>query len=224
MRAAFGLVSILVVLAILAVVWAMPGGELDRVSLAKQAQDDTRAMVNEMSGRESTGARRKSEPLTFADPATPFRRLTITAIAPGSELAQRYGLRVGDEIKTIGAFEVGSAIVPTEDDARLQLDVLREVEPIVVVRGGKEYTLDPTNPATIAAAAATPTPAAPTGETELTGGPADPTAAVPPGVVAPTQGDPTQGEAAAEPQEQRGNYRMGDQLDAILRAGGGQPR
>ena len=222
MRAAFGLVSILVTIGIIAYLMAMPGGELDGIAEAKKAQDKTRAMVYDVSGKESTGDRKKSDPLTFADPEMPFRTLTITAIAPGSELAAEYGLRVGDKLKQIGAFEVGSAIVPTEDDARLQLDVLRDVETIVVVRNGQTVTLDPNHPAPAASPAVSPVPGL-VGPDDLAGGPAAPAGVtVPAAPTAAPTASPAAGEAAVE--EQRGYHGLGGQLDAIMKSGGGSTK
>lgn len=221
MRAAFGLVSILVVIGIIAYVMAMPGGQLDGITAAKEAQDRTKVMVNGMGGMEADGQRRKSDPLTFADPQTPFRRLTVTAVAPGSELARKYGLSVGDEIRTIGAFEVGSAIVPTEDDARLQLDVLRDVETIVVVRNGQDVTLDPANPM-LASPAPSPTPSpapALVGADTLSNG-----TTPPPGVTVPAAPSADDSTAVAPAEEPRGYHGLGGQLDAIMKSGGGSTK
>ena len=163
MRAIFGLVGILATLGVIVWLLAAPGGELDQIQQAKKVQDRTKLMVNDLSGLESNGQKKKSDPLTLEASPGEFRYVTLAAIDPaGSELAAKYGLQVGDRIVDVGPLAVGGASISTVDDAKLQLDVMREGATLTIRRNGQQVVLDPATPQPAATpVAATPNPATP---------------------------------------------------------------
>ena len=200
MRAIFGLVGILVTLGVIVWIMAAPGGELDQISAAKKVKDKAVVVTNTLSGKESDGGQMLADPLTLEpNPGGNLKYLTLTAIDPGgSELATQYGLRVGDEITSVGPLPVGGMSISNVSDAKAMMNSMRGVQTLTVRRNGQTLTLDPNDPQSV------PQPAA---------------------SVAPTNAVPVPGAPMAPAAAERSNPNnpMGSKsLQGILNAGGGR--
>ena len=156
MRMAFGLVSLLVVFAIIMLVFSMY--EAPVLKRGKTAMDDARALA----GRDEDNA-----PVTDAitldakDRNGRMEAAVVTSITPGSALEKRYGLRAGDEIIQLGPLAIRGTIQSADEAKDFLHSSFQRNEPVVVVRGFEQLTL-PLDPKVAAAAAAAPAPATPT--------------------------------------------------------------
>lgn len=157
MRVAFGLVSLLVVLAIIMLVFSMY--EAPVLKRGKTAMDDAR----QLAGRDEDNL-----PVTHAitldakDRNGRMEAAVVTSITPGSTLEKVYGLQVGDEIVQLGPLTVKDYIHSADEAKDFLLSSFQKTEPVIVVRGSQQVSL-PLDPAVTAAAPkapAAPQPAA----------------------------------------------------------------
>src|SRR6188768_31926 len=101
MRVAFGLVSLLVVVAIILLVFSMY--EAPVLKRGKSAQDDAR----QIAGRDEDNA-----PVTDAitldakDRNGQMLAAVVTSVTPGSTIEKHYGIQKGDEILVLGQLTV----------------------------------------------------------------------------------------------------------------------
>ena len=163
MRGAFGLVSLLLCIAIMAYVWSMHTSEVSRSS------KEARQKAQQISGRDEDGKPALDSILTMPETVRGKFQLNVTRVDPGGAFDKVYGLRVGDRITVAGQFPLDmyndeatarsmllmayqSAVAgPTEPGARL-----------TVIRNGKEMTLTQvTPPGTPTATNTPPAPAQP---------------------------------------------------------------
>jgi hypothetical protein len=156
MRVAFGLVSLLVVLAIIMLVFSMY--EAPVLKRGKTAMDDAR----QLAGRDEDNL-----PVTHAitldakDRNGRMEAAVVTSITPGSTLEKVYGLQVGDEIVQLGPLTVKDYIHSADEAKDFLLSSFQKTEPVIVVRGTRQLSL-PLDPAVAAAAAKVPPPPQPT--------------------------------------------------------------
>ena len=157
MRMAFGLVSLLVVLAIVMLLFSTY--EAPMLKRGKAAQDDARHIA----GRDENNA-----PVTDAitldaqDRNGRMEGAVVTSITPGSAIQQHFGLQNGDVILTMGPLSVKENMSSAGEAKDFLLDAYQKQQPLTVLRGFERITLpmDPAVASAAAAAQATPAPAA----------------------------------------------------------------
>ena len=159
MRVAFGLVSLLVVIAIIMLVFSMY--EAPVLKRGKTAQDDAR----QIAGRDEDNL-----PVTHAvtldakDRNGRMESVVVTSVAPGSTIEKHYGLQAGDEIVQLGQLPVKGYMNSADEAKDFLLSAYQRNEPVVVMRGFEQLTL-PLDPGTASAVivppAAGPQPARP---------------------------------------------------------------
>lgn len=136
MRIAFGLVSLLVMVAILLILFKT-------VSLPtiKQGQK-AKAQARQISGRsdDDTPAERSIKLLAEPDNG-PVRDLLVDGVTPGGAMDKFYGLKKGDKITAIGESDVGMWNDPALASAMLVQEGFEKMQPITVVRDGQTIQL-----------------------------------------------------------------------------------
>jgi S1-C subfamily serine protease len=155
MRMAFGLVSLLVVIAIMLVLFKT--FEAPTIETGQKAKDQ----AIQISGRGHDGGDALS---SFA--VQPKRRgstldgLTVVSVQPGGAMADYYGIQPGDEIVSVDGMKLGDIANDDVDTAKAML-VQRGYQasaPILVIRNGQQFNLpDQKNLAATAAPAPTAT-------------------------------------------------------------------
>lgn len=166
MRMAFGLVSLLVTLAIILMVFKYLQAPV--LKEGKKAQDQAR----QMSGRDEDGARvTDAVTLDAQDKAGKMESVIVTDIAPGA-LQQRYGLQKGDIIVEMGPLKVRDNMSGPEEAKDWLLDAYQKSYELVVLRGWDRLTL-PAPESSRAAAPAAPAAAPPKPAPEAPGAQAD---------------------------------------------------
>ena len=195
MRMAFGLVSLLVTLAI--ILWIFKTYEAPVLKEGKKAQDQAR----QIAGRDEEGA-----PVTDAikldaqDRNGKMESVLVTDITPNSALQQRYGLQKGDVILQMGELTVRDSMSSPDEAKDFLLKAYQEGRNLVVIRGWDKLTLPmPPGSAPVAAAAT----AKPTGPGEQADATATPNKAK----------EPEQAAPAPKPRDNRGALER--QLDLI---------
>jgi hypothetical protein len=152
MRMAFGLVSLLVTLAIILMLFRSVQAPM--LKEGKKAQDQAR----QMAGRDEDGQRvTNAVTLDSQDKGGKMESVVVTDITPNSALQQRYGLQKGDVILEMGPLVVrGNMSSPDEAKDMLQ-DAFQKNYNLVVIRGWDKLTLPmPEGAAPAVSAAATP--------------------------------------------------------------------
>lgn len=151
MRAAFGLVGLLVVVGIIMLLFSTYS--LPVAKRGKQAQDQ----VREIAGRDENNA-----PVTDAitldaqDRNGRMEGAVVTDITAGSAIEKKYGLQKGDLIVALGPLTVKDHISSAGEARDFLLDAYQKNQPVIVMRGWERLTL-PLDPAAAAAALSTPT-------------------------------------------------------------------
>jgi hypothetical protein len=144
MRVAFGLVSLLVVLAIILLVFSMY--EAPVLKRGKTAQDDAR----QLAGRDEDNL-----PVTHAvtldakDRNGQMQSVVVTSVVAGSTIEKHYGLQVGDEIVQLGQLPVKGYMNSSDEAKDFLLSAYQRNEPVVVMRGFEQLVL-PLDPKTAA--------------------------------------------------------------------------
>jgi hypothetical protein len=154
MRAAFGLVSLLVVLGIIMLVFNFYSAPM--LKQGKATQDQAR----QIAGRDEDNA-----PVTDAitldakDRNGQMEAAVVTDVVAGSTIQTHYGLQKGDVILVLGQLTVKGNMSSPEEARDYLLYAYQRSEPVVILRGGEKLTLplEPGAPGTAAAAAASTT-------------------------------------------------------------------
>lgn len=164
MRGAFGLISLLIGVAIVVYLWANQTKTV--VESGGAARDQAQQISGHSADGTPVGQSLATEPEN--DPRGAFKDLLVTDVTPGAGMDAFYGLKKGDRIisvESLTTVELNSG--PAMKD--MLLDAFGKKQPIVVNRNGQQITLplppgsaDPTPPATAPAAA--PQSASPTGD------------------------------------------------------------
>jgi len=136
MRAVFGLVSLLVVVAIM--VWLFSMYSIPTAREGKKAQDQAR----QISGRGDDGVAAihsfQVEPNLRGNK---LESLDVTNVTPGGALAS-YGLQKGDKIIEINGTKVGDLSNNDAELAKAQVhDAFQRSQSLVVLRNGQPVTL-----------------------------------------------------------------------------------
>jgi hypothetical protein len=202
MRAMFGLVSLLVGVAVLFYLFTKDTSETLRVSKPMQEQ------ARQMSGRgEDGGSAMDSFKVEPQSQGSQLRALLVTDVKPGGAADTFYGLKKGDLIIDIstaaGLQKINDASNgdPEMAKAMLAQESFQASRPIVVMRDGKQLTL----PASAAPAPIASTPVAPAPASPASPPPAQP-------------GNASQSPAPPAPQQQPRN--IWEQVDGIKKAAG----
>jgi S1-C subfamily serine protease len=136
MRAMFGLVSLLVVIAIMLFIFRFI--EAPTLERGKKAQDEAR----QISGRGEDG--RAAIDSFRVEPSlrgNQLQSLDVTDVTAGGALAS-YGLQKGDKIVQINGTKVGDLSNNDPELSKAQVhDAFRANQPIVVLRSGRPITL-----------------------------------------------------------------------------------
>lgn len=162
MRAMFGLVALLVGVALMFYLFTRDASETLRVS--KPMQDQAQQMSGRGEDGQSAMSSFKSEPQMQGNR---LADLLVTEVAPGGAMDQYYGLKKGDQITYLttqaGLQKISEASNNDPEMARAQVqETFQGSRPIVVMRGGKQFTLPASAaPAVTQAPAPGPTAVAP---------------------------------------------------------------
>jgi hypothetical protein len=173
MRMAFGLVSLLVTLAIILFIFKYI--EAPTIKEGKKAQDTAR----QMAGRDEEGQRvTDAVTLDSQDRAGKMESVVVSDIKPNSALQQRYGLQKGDVILEMGELSVRGYMNSPDEAKDFLLKAYQENRNLVVIRGWDKLTLPMNENVARAAAAKTTTPGgtaqpAPGAQADATPPPAD---------------------------------------------------
>src|SRR5689334_11419401 len=101
MRGAFGLVSLLIGIAIMAYIWSMHTAQVSKSGSEAQKQ------AQRLSGRGEDGKSALESITTTADnSAGHLKALLVTDIVPGGAMEKVYGLKKGDRILVVGNYPV----------------------------------------------------------------------------------------------------------------------
>jgi hypothetical protein len=209
MRFALGLVSLLVVLAIILLMFSVY-----EAPMLKQG-NSARQQARQLAGRDEDNAPvTASITLDEMDAAGKMEAAVVTDVLAGSTIQTHYGLQKGDVLLELGQVTIKGNLSSADEAKDFLLYAYQRNEPVVVMRGRERLTLpiDPHNPASVAAAArASAASSAAAGATPAAPGAADGAA-----------GDAAQSAAAAKPAPKKPGGIEG-QLD-LIRNAGGQPQ
>ena len=138
MRAAFGLVSLLVVGAIVALLFAKYS--IPAAQEGKKAQDQ----VRQYTGHDDNGTPVEHTIKLDGEPGSgPLKDLIVLSVTPGGGMETFYGLRAGDKITAIGDTDIG--LISNNDfelaKAMLAQEGYSKKKPITVIRDGQTIQL-----------------------------------------------------------------------------------
>ncbi len=139
MRAAFGLVGVLVALAILILLWGGEGGYLDSSQSTIKTGQQLQAQTNVLAGRNTTGTVRAIDTIEVeldqASGGGPVRGLKVTKIETGGAMEQRFGLAAGDVIVEIGPLSVRDMVSSVDEGRDYLWDAYQRGTTLRVRRG-----------------------------------------------------------------------------------------
>jgi hypothetical protein len=211
MRMAFGLVSLLVVMAIILMLFKSVQAPM--LKEGKKAQDQARAM----SGRDEDGVRvTDAVMLEGQDKAGKMESVVVSDVTANSAIQQRYGLQKGDVILQIGPLSVRDNMSSADEAKDFLLDAYQKNQDLVVIRGWDKLTL-PMAEGSAPAVAAAPAPAPADSASPAAATPADPTSPAAPGAQADASQTPSKAKAPkpAAPRKEPPKSAMERQLDLI---------
>jgi hypothetical protein len=145
MRAVFGLLSLLMTLAIALWIFMGPGGYFSSAQGVLKQGQRARQQAAVIAGKTPDGARHSTDTIDFvtqtnADGST--RGILIRAVESGGAMEQRFGLSPGDLIVEIGPLPVRE-LVSSEGDAMAWLyDAYQRGQTMVVIRKGDRVALE----------------------------------------------------------------------------------
>lgn len=145
MRAAFGLVGVLVALAILILLWGGKGGYLDSSQSALKTGQQIQAQTNVLAGRDTAGTVRAIDTIEVeldqSSGGGPVRGLKVTKIDTGGAMEQRFGLKVGDVIVEIGPISVRDMVMSVDEGRDYLWDAYQRGTALRVRRGAVTVTM-----------------------------------------------------------------------------------
>ena len=156
MRMAFGLVSLLVTLAIILFIFKYI--QAPTLKEGKKAQDQTRQLV----GRDEEG-NRVTDAITLdaRDRGGKMESVVVTDVVPNSAIQQRFGLQKGDVIVQMGDLSVRDNMSSPDEAKDFLLKTYQDNRELVVLRGWDKLTLPMNENVARAAAAQATTPGTP---------------------------------------------------------------
>lgn len=136
MRAALGLVALLVTVAIILLLFKFyTAPMLDQSKTARQ-------QARQIAGRDEEGvAVTNAVILDAVYKDGQMVAATVTDITPGSELQKHYGLQKGDVITDLGPLSIKGHISSPDEARDFLLDAYEKNQPIVVQRGWEQVSL-----------------------------------------------------------------------------------
>ena len=153
MRAMFGLVSLLVVVAIIAFLFSMYD-----IPVAKQGRV-TQQQARQLSGHDLDGTPADQTIKLDADLRNnKLADLIVTSVTPGGAMDRVYGFQAGDKIIAIGDMDISTLSNDDFEMAKAQLlqEGFEKGKPVTVIRNEKKIQLPLPGQAAAAAAAAPP--------------------------------------------------------------------
>ena len=163
MRAIFGLVSLLVVVAIIAYLFSIY--DIPVAKHGQQAQQQAR----QLSGHDQDGTPADQTIKLDADLRNnKLADLIVTSVTPGGAMDRVYGFQAGDKIIAIGEMDISTLSNDDFEMAKAQLlqEGFEKGKPVTVIRAEKKIQLPLPGQAAAAAAAAASSP--PSGSTAST--------------------------------------------------------
>ena len=139
MRALFGLVSLLVVVAI--VVWLFASYNSGVSGPARKAQNEAAQIAG--TDLETGGRASDSAEIDLVTAGGKPDSVLVTKVTPGGAYERYFGLKTDDTILQIGPLPVKGhpAISNAEDAGNYLLEAYQKKQPLVVVRDGQQITL-----------------------------------------------------------------------------------
>lgn len=142
MRAAFGLVGLLVAAGVVIMIFAKGGG--DYVGTVARTGQKAEQQVRQMGGQSTDGQMRFGESLTMDASSSGGKTvgLIVLTVNPAGPAATFYGLQPDDIITAIGPLEIkGGQITGADDGMDFLADAYARQQPITVIRGERTITL-----------------------------------------------------------------------------------
>jgi hypothetical protein len=162
MRVGIGILSILIVVAIILMVsFSGPGGGY--VPTVIKAGNVANSQASQMAGKDENDVKAQDSIALVEDmPGNRLHGLIVKNILPGGPMETAYGLKIGDEIT--GTAELSfKGDTDSELDKTLVYSAYQENKPLVILRNGEELKLNPSgaltsaHPGMFAAPGAVPT-------------------------------------------------------------------
>jgi hypothetical protein len=149
MRAAFGLVGILITIGV--IVWIMSAVELPSAQQAVNVQKQVTPQVQQIAGSGVTpggGSMRFNESMKceLQTSGGQSSSILVTEVDPVGPAARYYTLKRGDsivEVGQLGPVRGSSTITSSEDALIFVMDAYQHQQPLVVIRDGQKLTLPP---------------------------------------------------------------------------------
>lgn len=136
MRALFGLISVMICLAIVAYVWSMFTEKTDDAVTPLQNQ------AQQLTGRSADGVpvADSIETEESMDQRGYFKGLKVTEVTPGGGMQTMYGLQKDDVIVSVESLTVNELTSAAQMKPFL-VDAYQKSQPLVVLRDGQRITL-----------------------------------------------------------------------------------
>lgn len=164
MRAIFGLVSLLVVVAIIVYLFSIYS-----IPVAKQGRI-TQQQARQLSGHDEDGTPADQTIKLDADLRNnKIADLIVTSVVPGGAMDRMYGFQPGDKIIAIGEYDISTLSNDDFEMAKAQLlqEGYEKSKPVMVIRNGQKVQLPmPNRPMPVAAPPSAATTATPQTGTE----------------------------------------------------------
>jgi C-terminal processing protease CtpA/Prc len=145
MRAAVGLVGILICLGV--VVWMLgtKGGILDHEKTVIDTGNRATEQVNQIAGRDSTTGEPANQSATLEMQQTNGRTdsILVTSLTADGAYAKFWGLKRNDLITEIGPIPVKGEAMNDKDASNSLLDAYQHRYQLVIMRDGQKMTLQP---------------------------------------------------------------------------------
>jgi hypothetical protein len=147
MRAAFGLVGLLVVFGVIVWIMGAPGGYLDKTKADIDAGNKAKQQVNVIAGNSADGEYqfRKTITIDLATSGGKTEGLLVTSVNPAGPAATYYGLAKGDVVIDLGQMGPVKGQTWSADEALDWLDdAYRKQQRLTVIRNGQTINLPQT--------------------------------------------------------------------------------
>src|SRR2546421_2579825 len=137
MRAAFGLVGILITLGV--IIWIMTKTELPQMQQAATIQKEVTPQVNQIAGNSASGNMRFNESLKveLQQSGGKSNSILVTDVDGAGPAAGYYTLKRGDsivEVGNLGPVRDSNTITSSDDAMVFVMDAYQHQQPLIVVR------------------------------------------------------------------------------------------
>jgi hypothetical protein len=143
MRAAFGLISLLLGVFLMLWLFAGPGGlGGSSVTTALEVKKQVTPQVNQIAGRSHDGSEIASETIRLREDLTGSKaRIIVSDIKPMGAMEIQFGFQRGDRLLEIGVLEVGQMITSADEANDFLLDAYSRQYQVLVDRNGQRVSL-----------------------------------------------------------------------------------